>query len=83
MTAPSITKTGNNSTTVHTGNVQLFFSYETVIAFHHTNTGLVVCENVWGVTTGKHLNAIDGGSAQAKRERKPRAEFLKLLAQVS
>ena len=41
---------------------QYFFSYETLVAFHHTNSGLVVRENIWGNTTGRHLNDIDGGA---------------------
>ena len=39
------------------------------MAFEHTLSGLVVRENVWKATTGKHLNAIDGGSVDAKIER--------------
>ena len=32
----------------------------------HGATGLVVRENNWGPTTGKHLNAIDGGDKKAR-----------------
>ena len=39
-----------------------YFSYDTLVAFHHTNSGLVVRENIWGNTTGRHLNDIDGGA---------------------
>ena len=42
-----------------------YFSYETLVAFNHTLSGLVVRSNVWGNTTGKHLNAIDGGADNA------------------
>jgi hypothetical protein len=35
-----------------------------------------VHENVWGTTTGKHLNAIDGGD---KKSRLKSAEFEKEL----
>ena len=48
---------------------QYFFSYETLVAFHHTNSGLVVRENIWGNTTGRHLNDIDGGSVEAVAKR--------------
>ena len=41
--------------------VSLFFSYDTIVAFSSTNLGLVVHKNMWGTTTGKHLNWIDGG----------------------
>lgn len=39
-------------------NFRLYFSYETIVAFYDVVTGLVCCENVWGTTTGKHLNWI-------------------------
>ena len=43
---------------VNIGNLTLYFSYDTVIAF--TTPGvLVIRENDWKTTTGKHLNAID------------------------
>lgn len=37
----------------------LWFSYRTLIAFKVGGLPIVVHENDWGVTTGKHLNAID------------------------
>ena len=37
---------------------RLYYSYKTIVAFYDSVLGLVVCENVWGVTTGKHLNWI-------------------------
>lgn len=36
----------------------LYFSYETLIAFE-IGGRLIISENIWGNTTGKHLNAID------------------------
>jgi hypothetical protein len=39
-------------------NITLYFSYETVIAYSNDTEGLVVSENMWGPTTGKHLNWI-------------------------
>lgn len=47
---------------VTVGNVTLWFSYRTVVAFSTPETGLVVRENDWKGTTGKHLNWIDGGN---------------------
>lgn len=41
------------------GNMTLYFSYDTVIAFETNKTGLVIRKNDWSTTTGKHLNAID------------------------
>jgi hypothetical protein len=39
----------------------VYFSYKTPVAFRTAKTGLVVRQNDWGPTTGKHLNWIDGG----------------------
>ena len=66
-------KTGSKSPAVafrddYTG-FTYYFSYETLVAFNHTLSGLVVRYNVWGHTTGKHLNAIDGGDAEARGKR--------------
>ena len=36
-----------------------YYSYETLIAFESIKTGLVIRQNVWGNTTGKHLNWIN------------------------
>lgn len=47
------------------GTFDLYFSYCTLIAFRHHDK-LFVRENQWGPTTGKHLNAIDGGRKQAR-----------------
>jgi|TARA_R100000479_G_C6272324_1_gene159962 hypothetical protein len=40
-------------------NVDYYFSYNTLVAFNHSSTGLVIMKNYWGNTTGKHLNWID------------------------
>ena len=50
-----------NYATVQIGDLRLYFSYRTVIAFDTPETGTVVRENAWGPTTGKHLNRIDNG----------------------
>jgi len=48
----------------------LWYSYRTLIAFNAYNgSGPVVRENVWGPTTGKHLNYVDGGDTEAKAAR--------------
>jgi hypothetical protein len=52
---------GANALKFHIGNVTVYFSYKTPVAFHSYETGLIVRENDWGPTTGKHLNWIDGG----------------------
>ena len=39
------------------GNIKLYFSYNTCVAF--SDSYVMHCtKNIWGVTTGKHLNMI-------------------------
>lgn len=39
--------------------LDVYFSYGTPVAFRHSSTSLVVRQNDWGPTTGRHLNWID------------------------
>lgn len=71
-----------NYATIWVGDLRFDFSYRTVISFRTPETGRVVRQNDWGPTTGKHLNAIDGGSADAKRRRIPGAEFEAMLTSI-
>ena len=43
---------------------ELYFSYTTVVAFHEQGHKIVVSQNIWSVTTGRHLNEIDGGEKE-------------------
>ncbi len=61
-----------NALCFNLGRLTVWFSYKTPIAFQVGGRGPVVCVNCWGPTTGKHLNAIDGGN---KGARLPRREF--------
>ncbi len=67
-----------NFNRIDIGTVTLWFSYETIIAFHTPDTGFVATENIWGNTTGKHLNWICN-----KEDRLPRAEFLDKLNSIN
>jgi len=55
-----------NFVSVDFGDLTIWFSYRTPIAFHYYDEeggrSLWVCENDWGPTTSKHLNIIDGGN---------------------
>lgn len=64
-----------SSRAVRIGNLTLYFSYKTVIAFCE-GYSVTVSENVWSVTTGRHLNWIGAGD---KKSRLPRAEFEEAL----
>lgn len=48
-----------------------YYSYETLVAFRTSKTGLVCRQNEWGTTTGKHLNWIEPN----KKRRVTEAEF--------
>lgn len=43
-----------------------YFSYKTLVAVYIPGHGKIVSENVWSVTTGKHLNWIDGGDKASR-----------------
>ena len=58
----------------------VWFSYQTPIAFQVSGRLPVVRRNDWGPTTGKHLNAIDGGGG-AKASRVSGEEFARLWAE--
>lgn len=68
-----------NTLRVDIDDITLWYSYTTVVAFYTPQTGKVVCENVWGSTTGKHLNEIDGGD---KKSRVNRDTFLRTLDMI-
>jgi len=70
---------GAHSLMVDVGDLRLWFSYETVVALQGRTGSRRVCENIWGATTGKHLNWIDGGD---KKSRLPADQFDKELAQM-
>lgn len=68
---------GSHTQEVTIGDLRLWFSYDTVIAFNNGD-GLKVCKNAWGSTTGKHLNWINPD----KSRRLPGDEFDKQIAKV-
>ena len=39
--------------------IRVFYSYSTPVAFIDSDNTLVISENVWSVTTAKHLNWIE------------------------
>lgn len=59
--------------------LRVWFSYKTPVAFSRDYATPVVRENVWGPTTGKHLNAIDDGD---KGSRVRGEHFEALLAEA-
>ena len=62
-----------NALVFYMDEITIWFSYKTPVAFREIGgPHTVVRKNDWGGTTGKHLNAIDGG---AKQDRIPSAAF--------
>ena len=55
------------------GRLTVWYSYQTVVAFQIEGCDRVVSENLWGNTTGKHLNWIS-----SKKDRVPRQRFEEL-----
>ena len=64
--------------------MKVFYSYVTPVAFQPKNSAeVVVCENVWSVTTAKHLNWIeDWAGYSRKQNRLKRDEWLKSFNQA-
>jgi hypothetical protein len=68
---------GTHSQAIAIGDLTLYFSYDTVIAFK-TRDGAFYSENLWQGTTGKHLNEL----CQDKRKRLKREVFEQRLQQT-
>lgn len=69
----------DNLTRVYVGDLVLWFSYETIVAFHAPGQERIVSQNRWSKTTERHLNEIDGNN---KGERWPQEAFESRLADV-
>lgn len=67
---------GAHTLVVTTNGIDVWYSYHTIIAFYTAKHGMVISENQWSVTTGKHLNWIN----QDKSLRVPAYQFNDLLA---
>lgn len=59
-----------------------YYSYRTLVAVRVPFAGMVVHENDWGPTTGKHLNWIDGGDKEAKASRVDSETFEQRVAEM-
>ena len=53
-----------NYATVNIGEYALHFSYHTLIGFYAPESGLVVRQNDWSTTTGKHLNSLNPNKSE-------------------
>lgn len=57
---------GANAVAIRFGDLQLYFSYGKIVAFKVDGQHPVVVKNVFSMTTGKHLNYIDGGDYKSR-----------------
>lgn len=67
---------GANTIKVSIGQLRLWFSYQTLVAFQLDYQDRVVHQNVWTTTTGKHLNWIDNGQHKSRVSAEQFAEKL-------
>ncbi len=77
MKLPEIKIFRTNFARVTIGGLTLWFSYETCIGFKVGINRPVASENVWGPTTGRHLNEFS-----SKDDRIPRDAFEEKLNEV-
>lgn len=66
---------GAHTLRVDLGEIEFYYSYETIVAYYDHQDRLVCSENVWGVTTGKHLNWIQSD----KKSRVKHDKFQEML----
>ena len=55
---PKLHQLAANFSRVDLPGISIYYSYETPIAFYGSE-GLVIRQNDWSTTTGKHLNAVN------------------------
>jgi len=68
-----------NTAHVHIGDLRLFYSYETCVAFKETGGSWVVSENIWSATTGRHIMTETGVNPAG---RLPHQEFTEALSEA-
>ena len=72
MTLPTFSAYCENTTAANAllfdfnGVLQVWFSYKTPVAYSVMGGPKRVRRNDWGPTTGKHINAIDGGDKSSR-----------------
>ena len=70
---------GVNTKLLITTKMNIWYSHDTIVAYKDDVDGLVVRQNDWGPTTGKHLNWIDNKNHKG---RLPHQEFIAKLEQA-
>ena len=57
---------GVNTLSVELETLTVYYSYKTIVAYRDREDGLIVSQNMWSVTTGKHLNWIEPKHSKRK-----------------
>lgn len=70
-----LTTVSTNLTKFSLGNLDIYFSYNTAVAFEDSQANLVISQNKWSTTTGKHLSTI----SKDVSDRIPYDQFKKAL----
>lgn len=70
---------GANTIRVDVGGFTFWWSYTTLVAFRAPGHPIVVHDNEWTTTTGKHLTLIDGGR---RKERVDAVTFARLMKEL-
>ena len=72
---------GAHTLRVEVGPLTVWFSYKTPVAFRAPGTPMIVHQNDWGKTTGKHLKWIDGHTSKTAKDRVSGEKFEQLWAE--
>lgn len=68
-TLPTLEQLSKDLVKFTVGDLEVWFSFETPIAFRRRGKKLAVSKNVWSAKTGAHLNLIDGGNRRTAEGR--------------
>jgi len=72
---------GAHTMQITVGDMTIYFSYQTPIAFRAPGVGYVVSENVWSRTTGKHFGMLPGNRSDRVPNEKFNELYLKALSE--
>lgn len=75
MNKPTLVQYKPNLVKIELGHLSLYFSYAECIGLQIDNNEPIFSENIWSLTTAKHLNFL----GSKKENRLPREQFLELL----
>ena len=75
MKAPIITVSAGEYQEIVVGSTTFYYSYRVCVGFVAAKTGYIVCHDLHGPDTARHLDFIDGGGPSARKTRVESSEF--------